>query len=245
MTAQATLMAGLLLCGTLYLFPRDFISRSGVIMTVLLALLMLMLRRAIWRHMIKRYNLGGLGTRNVLIVGAGRRAEVLRAHLDTLRHTGVQFKGFISLVPHEGLASHSDVVANLDDCVSVARSLFVDEICFASPLDRNTVISVAERARSMGINVRVVPELYDELSWDGRVEYIGQLPTIALANHDFPQEAFLIKRAMDVVLASMALFIVWPLLSLIALLIWVDSPGPGFSIRAERIGLPRDVSSRV
>jgi exopolysaccharide biosynthesis polyprenyl glycosylphosphotransferase len=235
MTAQATLMAGLLLCGTLYLFPRDFISRSGVIMTVLLALLMLMLRRAVWRHMIKRYNLGGLGTRNVLIVGAGRRAEVLRAHLDTLRHTGVQFKGFISLVPHEDLLSHSDVVANLDDCVSVARSLFVDEIYFASPLDRNTVVSVAEQAHSMGINVRVVPELYDELSWDGRVEYIGQLPTIALANHDFPQEAFLIKRAMDVVLASMALFIVWPLLSLIALLIWVDSPGP-ILYRAQRIG---------
>jgi exopolysaccharide biosynthesis polyprenyl glycosylphosphotransferase len=235
MTAQATLTAGLLLCGTLYLFPGYFMSRADVIMTVVLALVMLMLWRAVWRHMIKRHYRGKLGTRNVLIVGVGRRAEALRVHLESLRHTGVQFKGFISLLPHEDLAYHPEVVANLNNCVAVARALFVDEIYFATPLDRNTVISVAERARPMGIDVRVVPDLYDELSRNVRVEYIGQLPTIALASLDFPPETFVLKRVMDIAISSTALFVLCPLLVFIALLIWIESPGP-ILYRAERVG---------
>jgi exopolysaccharide biosynthesis polyprenyl glycosylphosphotransferase len=232
LTGQATLTAGLLLCGSLYLVPEYFMPRATVIMTVIVALVMAMLRRAGWRHMIKRHCLGGLGSRNILIVGADQRAEALRAQLDTLRH---QFKGFISLLPHEDLAWHPDVVANLDDCVVVARSLFVDEICFATPFDKTTVISVMEQARSMGINVRVVLDHYDELSWNGRVEYIGQLPTVVLADLDFPHEACVLKRVIDLALASVALFILWPLLLLVALLIWVDSPGP-ILYRAERVG---------
>jgi FlaA1/EpsC-like NDP-sugar epimerase len=115
-------MAGLMLCGTLYLVPGYLMPRAIVIMAVILALVISMLRRAGWRHMIKRHYLGGLGTRNILIVGAGQRAEALRTQLDTLHRTGVQFKGFISSLPHEDLALHPDVVANLDDCVVVARS---------------------------------------------------------------------------------------------------------------------------
>jgi exopolysaccharide biosynthesis polyprenyl glycosylphosphotransferase len=235
MTAQATLMAGLLLFGTLYLVPAYFVPRATVMLTVILALVILMLRRAIWRHMMKRHHFGRLGGRNVLIAGAGRRAEALREHLRTLRHTTIRFTGFISLLPHEDVVSHPDVVANLDDCVAVARALFVDEIYIAMPLDRNTVMSIAEQARSMGISVRVVPDLYDELSWSGRVEYIGQLPTIALGDHDVPLDALMLKRVMDVVLASAALFILGPLLLLIALLIWLDSRGPVL-YRAERVG---------
>jgi exopolysaccharide biosynthesis polyprenyl glycosylphosphotransferase len=235
MTVQATLTAGLLLCGTLYLFPGYFVPRAAVIMTVILASVMLMIRRALWRHLIKRHYLKGAGVRNILIAGERRQAEALRAHIGTLSREGVQFKGFISLLPNDDLASHPDVVASLDDCVAVARSLFVDEIYFATHSDRNRVITVAEQARSMGINVRVVPDLYDELFWNARVEYIGQLPTIALANLDFSQESFILKRVMDVALASMAFVIFWPLPLLIALIIWIDSPGP-ILYRAERVG---------
>jgi exopolysaccharide biosynthesis polyprenyl glycosylphosphotransferase len=233
-TAQATLTAGLLLCGTLYLFPGYSVPRGALIVTVILALIMLMLRRTLWSFMIKRHYLKR-GTRNILIVGSGRRAEVLRAHLDALHHSGVKFKGFISPLPHKDLASHPDIVATMEDCVVVARSLFVDEIYFTTPLERSAVISVAEQAHAMGINVRIVPDLYDELSWNGKVEYIGQLPTVALADLDFPQDAFLLKRVIDFGLAVIALLILWPLLLLIALVIWVDSPGP-ILYRAERVG---------
>jgi len=235
MTVQATVTAGLLLCGTLYLLHGYVVSHTAVVLTVILALIMLMLRRAIWRQMIERQYLQGLETRNALIVGEGRVAQALRTHLETLRHMGFRFKGFISVFSTDDSVAHSDVVANVDNCVAVARLLFIDEIYFATPLDRRTVISVAEQASAMGINVRVVPDLYDGLAWNARVEYIGQFPTIPLANREFPHGPFMVKRVMDVALASMALLVLWPLPALIALVIWFDSPGP-ILYRAERIG---------
>jgi exopolysaccharide biosynthesis polyprenyl glycosylphosphotransferase len=235
LTVQATITAALLVCGTLYIFHGYVEPRGNVVLTVLLALAMLMTRTAIWRHMIKCHYQEGLGTSNVLIVGEGHLARALRTKLDTLNHTGLQFKGFISLGPADDLAAHPDVVADLDNCVAVARSLFVDEIFFAESLDKSTIFSVAEQARIMGINVRVVQNLHDGFVWNGRVEFFGHFPTISLANRIVPHGAFVAKRIMDIALASVAILLFWPLPALIALVIWLDSPGP-ILYRAERIG---------
>jgi lipopolysaccharide/colanic/teichoic acid biosynthesis glycosyltransferase len=81
----------------------------------------------------------------------------------------------------------------------------------------------------------VVPDRYNQNSWNARLEYIGPIPAISLASRDSPCGALMVKRVMDVLVASLSLLIVWPLWSLIALVIWIDSPGPVL-YRAERIG---------
>ncbi len=72
-TVQATLMAGLLLCGALYLSRGIAVSRAVVVLLVLITAVLLCLRRAVWRKMEYSRYLQGLETRNVLIVGAGPR----------------------------------------------------------------------------------------------------------------------------------------------------------------------------
>jgi len=78
MTVQATLTSGLLLCGTLYLARAEMVSRIIVVLTVVITMVLLCARRAIWRKMVYRRYREGLITRNVLIVGAGRVAHALR-----------------------------------------------------------------------------------------------------------------------------------------------------------------------
>ena len=235
MTAQATLTAGLLLCGTLYLARAYAISRIAVIVTVFLTLFMLMARRGLWRKLRQRRYLSGLEVRNVLIVGDGRVGHALRNHLEALPHLGFRFKGFISMNDGRDGESNPNIVGDLRNCVAVARSLFVDEIYFSTPADKQTVISVVEEARALGIEVRVVPDLYDGLAWNAPVEYVGQFPTIPLHRREFPRGAFVLKRALDIVLATLALAVLWPVMLVIALLIRLDSPGP-ILYRAERIG---------
>jgi len=98
------------------------------------------------------------------------------------------------------------------------------------------VLAVVAEARANGIEVRVIPDLYDGLAWNTPVEFIGQFPTIPLHRRDFPQAAFVLKRVMDVTLCVLlgALFAL-PML-LVALLIRLDSKGPVF-YRAQRIGM--------
>jgi FlaA1/EpsC-like NDP-sugar epimerase len=194
MTLQASVIATLLLCGTLYLLHWYVVSRTSVMLTGALSLILLMIRRGSGRWMVKRSYLQGLETRNILIIGDGPTAQALRRHLEALHHRGFRFKGFISMVPQNDMIAHVDVVGDVDNCVAIARSLFVDEIYFATPLDRRTVISVVERARPMGIDVRVVPDFYDGLAWNARLEYIGPFPSIPLTDHKFPDWRFLNKR---------------------------------------------------
>ena len=234
MTVQAVLTSGLLLCGTLYLTRGYAVSRLAVLLTVFLTMPMLMLRRALWRKLRERRYLLGLEVRNVLIVGEGRVAHALRNHLEALPHMGFRFKGFISLNADRERDS-PQVVGDIRNCVAVARSLFVDEIYFSTPADKRTVISVVEEARALGIEVRVVPDLYDGLAWNASVEYIGQFPTIPLHRREFPRGAFVLKRGIDIVLATLALLITLPFMVAIAILIRLDSPGPVFYV-AERIG---------
>jgi exopolysaccharide biosynthesis polyprenyl glycosylphosphotransferase len=240
MTVQATLVAGLLLCGALYIGHAGDVPREVVLLMVALTGTLLCVRRAIWRHMeYSRYR-EGLETRNVLIIGAGRVAHALRNHLESLRHLGFRFKGFVALTEREAESGDADVIGDVRNTLSLARSLFVDEIFFSVPAEKKLVIELVEEARAAGIDVRVVPDLYDGLAWNAPVEYVGQFPTIPLHRRDFPIGAFLMKRMMDVTLAFVALTVVSPLMLLIAIAVKVEAmqtrvKGP-ILYKAARIG---------
>jgi exopolysaccharide biosynthesis polyprenyl glycosylphosphotransferase len=235
MTLQATLVAGLILCGTLYLFQGLAVSRAVVALLILMTVMLISLRRAIWRQMVYRRFRAGIETTNVLIVGAGRVAHALRNHLDSLQHLGFRFKGFVALTEREAESGDADVVGDIRNCLSLARALFVDEIFFSVPADKKLVIGLVEEARAASIDVRVVPDLYDGLAWNAPVEYIGQFPTIPLHRKDFPIGRFLMKRMLDMTLASIALAVLSPLMLLIAIVIRLGSEGP-ILYRAQRIG---------
>jgi exopolysaccharide biosynthesis polyprenyl glycosylphosphotransferase len=235
LTVQASLTAGLLLCGTLYLMKGYAVSRIVVILMTLLAMTLTMVRRAVWRKVMERRYLEGIETRNVLIVGVGRVGQALRNHLESLRHMGFRFKGFIALDAGDTGSGNTDVVGDLKNCLDIARSLFVDEIYFSTPIDKSAIIALVEEARPTGIEIRVVPDLYDGLAWNAPVEYIGQFPTVPLHRRDFPRGAFLIKRVIDVTLSLMAILVLSPVMLVIAIMVKMKSPGPVFYC-SDRIG---------
>ena len=236
MVVQAALTAGLLLCGTLYILRRaEMVSREVVILLVVFTTILLCVRRAIWRKVVYSRYREGLETRNVLIVGAGRVAHALRNHLESLRHLGFRFKGFVALTEHEAESGDADIIGDVRNCLSLARALFVDEIFFSVPAEKKLVIALVEEARGLGIDVRVVPDLYDGLAWNATVEYIGQFPTIPLHRRDLPIGAFLVKRLLDTTGAALALLLLSPFMLIIMAAIKLDSKGSVF-YRAQRIG---------
>ena len=235
MTIQATLVSGLILCGTIYLSRGEFASRIVVILCVLMTAAMLCARRALWRSLVYSRYRDGIDTRNVLIIGSGRVAHALRNHLESLRHLGFRFKGFIAINEAEQESGEPDIIGNQRNCLALARALFVDEIFISVPAEKQMVISLVEEARALGIDVRVVPDLYDGLAWNAPVEYVGQFPTIPLHRREFPIGSFMLKRMLDITISIVALILLLPLLSLIVLAVRLDSQGPIF-YSAKRIG---------
>jgi exopolysaccharide biosynthesis polyprenyl glycosylphosphotransferase len=237
LSVQACLTSGLVLTGTLYLVRAEDIPRGIVLITVGLVTVALSLRRLIYRVLIYRRFERGVGTRNVLIVGTGPEAHALRHHLESIRHLGYTFKGFIDS-PGSGsrvTATSGEVVCNLETLFQHARKQFVDEILFTTPCERGVVKNVLEQARTHGVDLRVVPEMYDGLAWNSPIEYIGQFPTIPLYCCDVPEVALLMKRGLDVVLSSLILIVLSPVLLAVAIAVKLDSRGPVFYL-SERIG---------
>ena len=237
LSVQACFTSGLLLTGSLYVIHANDIPRGIVLVTVGLVAGMLGLRRLVYRLLLYHRYERGVGTRNVLIVGTGPEAHALRHHLESIRHLGYTFKGFVDLpgtTPRSTTAS-GEVVGSLETLFQHTRTLFVDEIFFTSPCEREMVQSVLEQARVHGVDLRVVPDMYNGLAWNSPIEYIGQFPTIPLHCGHVPELGLLFKRVFDVVFSVLLLIPLAPILLVIAIAVKLDSPGPVF-YTSERIG---------
>jgi exopolysaccharide biosynthesis polyprenyl glycosylphosphotransferase len=237
LSLQACFTSGLLLTGTLYLIHADDIPRSIVLITVGLVAISLSLRRLIYRVLLYQRFDRGRGTRNVLIVGTGPEAHALRHHLESIRHLGYTFKGFIDFPGSVSrfTATTGDVVGKFETLFQHARKQFVDEIFFSTPCERGIVHDVLEQARAHGVDLRVVPDLYDGLAWNSPIEYVGQFPTIPLHCGHVPELRLLLKRGMDILFSSFVLVTLSPLLLLIAIAVKLDSPGSVF-YASDRLG---------
>lgn len=237
LSVQACLTSGLLLTGTLYLLHAADIPRSIVLITVGLVTVVLSVRRLVYRILLYRKFEKGVGTRNVLIVGTGAEAKALRYYFESIRHLGYRFKGFVEFPSSDGhcAVSSEDVVGSFDTLFQDARKLFVDEIFFTTPCERSVVQDVLQKARANGVDLRIVPEMYDGLSFNSAIEYIGHFPTIPLHRGQVPEMGLMFKRTLDVVFSSMVLIFLSPLLLAIAIAIKLDSRGPVFYV-SERVG---------
>jgi exopolysaccharide biosynthesis polyprenyl glycosylphosphotransferase len=237
LSIQACLTSGLLLTGTLYLVHAEDIPRTIVLVTVGLVTIALGLRRLVYRLFLYRSFERGVGTRNVLIVGTGPEAVALRRYLDSIPHMGYRFKGFIES-PASGsksVSNPSDVVGTLDTLFQQVRRLFVDEIFFTTTCERAVVQDVLEQARTYGVDLSMVPEMYDGVTYNRPNEFIGHFPTIPLHRGQAPELALVFKRWFDVVFSILVLILFSPMLLAIAIAIKLDSPGSVLYI-SNRIG---------
>jgi exopolysaccharide biosynthesis polyprenyl glycosylphosphotransferase len=197
---------------------------------------------AVWRRLVRSQAIPGLTEkRNVLIVGYGHSAHLLRQQLEQNPQLGYVVKGFVCRrrTPRANVKgdgdTDSELLGTVDELSEITRAHFIDEILISVPSDRHLVKDIARKAKAARVQARVVPDLYDGLVTEHPIEYIGQFPSLTLCHHDAPTISLIIKRLMDIVLSGIALTVLSPLLALVAFLVKLDSKGP-FFYRAVRVG---------
>ena len=247
LTIQSSFMASVILAGALYFTYANAISRAVVLATMVSSTILLCLRRAIWRAYVYRNYENDIGTRNVLVVGTGSSGLAVRNHLRRIRRLGYTFKGFIwtdqdasrSRMANRGRNAQqlndSEILGSVDQLTELVRKHFIDEIFITGQCSRNTVTDLVGRAADAGIDVRVVPDLYEGLALSAPIEYVGQFPTIPLHYRHIPLASLIVKRVLDIVLAGCALVLAAPAMLAIAVAIAIDSRGP-ILYCAERVG---------
>ena len=101
LTMQACFTAGLLLSGALYLARGQEVSRGVVTADRRFHRGAAVHAAAdLARDGYRRYD-RGIETRNILVVGTGRVGQALRHHIESIRHLGFTFKGFVQVPGHD------------------------------------------------------------------------------------------------------------------------------------------------
>ncbi len=234
--AMATLLEG----AVIFLSGVKGISREVVVETVLLStIFMVLVRLARGRRVVD-----GLDQRNVLIVGAGNTARELEKLVAGDRHLGLAIKGYLDRRENEACEfyperrraeSDFNLLGKVRDLPRVVRSHFIDEILITTTEDRGLIKELVFGARRQGIDARVVPDLYDDLGSSAPIEYLGHIPLMSFCHQSTPTVGLVIKRLIDIAVASVLLILVSPLLLAVVILVKLTSDGPAL-YRSVRIG---------
>jgi exopolysaccharide biosynthesis polyprenyl glycosylphosphotransferase len=176
--------------------------------------------------------------RSILIVGADQVGHDVRDYLVSLPSSNYRFRGFVTR--NDGTDDHlpasSEVVGSIANVLSIARSMFVDEIIFSGRPSSEIMGNFLDLAQSTGIDVRFIPNISETLRCSDRVKYLGRLPTVFLHQPKRRPLSLLIKRAIDILIAGPALLLLTPIFLVVALAIKLQSRGSIF-YASERVGV--------
>ncbi|WP_415198797.1 sugar transferase [Silvibacterium sp.] len=237
LTVQASLNAGLLLCGALYLVGDLYVSRVLVLLLIASTITLLCARRIIWRRSRFRQFERGLETRNVVILGTNHLSSALGQHIEKDYRLGYKLRGYV--VAPDCVNSFEvpgqQILGGIEAIRQLTRQHFIDEIVIAEPCPTESVIQLVEEARELEVDIRSISGYYGELTADTPIEYLGIFPVVSLHRRDPRTVALVLKRGLDILLSLMALAAVFPIMLAIALAVRLESEGPIFYV-SERIG---------
>ena len=128
---------------------------------------------------------------------------------------------------------HPRRLGGLDDLRDIVITQRIDEVYLA--LDHSEP-EVLRALQDTAASVFLVPDVVQARVVQGRWSLMDGLPVVALTQSPYSGMGALIKRAMDIALASLVLMLTWPLMVAIALWVRLDSPGPVL-FRQRRLGL--------
>src|SRR5262245_1507507 len=204
--------------------PLDFLAPAGIRLGV------------VWYF--QRSLRDGDGFRRVLIVGSGTRARWLAETL--LRHSewGIRIVGHLDPDPTRvgDRVLQSSVVGTVGDITSFLKENVIDEVILAVP--RSMIPDVDKIARACeeeGVKLCLMADVLDVRAARTRLVALGPLALRDVEPVAQEEWRLLVKRLMDLAIASLVLVLLLPLIGLIAVAIKLDSPGPIFFAQ-ERVG---------
>jgi exopolysaccharide biosynthesis polyprenyl glycosylphosphotransferase len=224
----------------LYLFRRDDISRTYVLLVGITNFVLLVLGRYVsyngisWmRRRLHRYHY-------FLIVGCGARAHEMAGLIEESRGMGLRLVGFVD--PNSDGSKLGDrfgrfEVFPLGQIERVLQDRVVDEVVFAVSMQELARLEpVMSHCANVGVKTRVqlefLPSAYSRIY----LENFRDVPLLSLSTAPESELLLLFKRIADVLIATFSLVFLSPVMLAIAAAIRVTSPG-NVLFRQTRCGL--------
>ncbi|MDP3420308.1 MAG: TIGR03013 family PEP-CTERM/XrtA system glycosyltransferase, partial [Thiobacillus sp.] len=217
-----------------YFFPDLLVGRGAFLLSFGLALLGILLSRALFIRWVRA---GALKTR-ALVVGTGSRA----AHIEALlakrgNATNVQVVGYLPMGGSHHFVDHARILDSDEALPELAARLQISEIVLAVRDRRSGGLPVQDllRCKLRGIRVLELSSFFEREN--GHLQIDSMNASWMILAEGFHQGIVrdTIKRLFDLLVSAAMLLVTLPIMALAALLIKLESPGPVL-YRQERVG---------
>jgi Undecaprenyl-phosphate glucose phosphotransferase len=236
----AASLGTILLVGVLS-FWRGFTytSRQLLVLFLFLDVLFVSLARFGIRKYLETVWSTGAGVRRTLIVGAGHTGRALADKLLDHPATGLKPVGFADDDPVKRAEGYRGltILGTTAEVTALIRAHEVDTVFLALPVEAyRTVLTILKEVGNEMVDLKVVPDLFQYVTFRAGIEDFDGLPVINLTQMPLEGWNSLVKRTMDVALSALGLVAIAVLFPAIALAIWLEDRGPIFYAQ-ERMGL--------
>ena len=220
---------------------RGLFEVSQVVWAIFLVLNVLLTYaiRELLREVLERRWRAGIGLKRILIAGSGELGRLIADRIIEHRELGYQIVGFVDdKAPGDHLGYRGlPLLGTIGEASEIAVREAIDHLYVALPPEQHVqMLELVESTSRECIDVKVVPDLLQVIALRARLEDLDGVPVINI--NDVPLQGLnsIVKRALDIVIASAGLALLGIPLALIALVVRLSSRGPVF-YRQERTGL--------
>jgi Undecaprenyl-phosphate glucose phosphotransferase len=199
----------------------------------------LSLSRIVFRECLTFFRRKGYNLRHVVVVGDGILAREVVKRLENNPEVGINILGLLQNRPDKiGRKIHGkEILGTYEDMQKILNENEVDQIFIAVTFsEMSHMDKILQSIEDHPVTIKIVPDLYHFPLFCASVEEFDGLPILSIQDSPLYGWNMAIKRLSDILIGSFAIIVTLPLMSVVAIIIKLTSPGPVL-FEQKRVGL--------
>ena len=203
------------------------VSRLFVILSYGFILLYIIVFRYILARTLIKLNVLAIP---VLLVGAGKTAELVDIHFSNMPLAMYKIVGFVDDNPKSDvLANKYECLGKFSDAEAVIKKYNIPNVLVCAPgLEPRKLVTLINKLQILVEKVTFVPELFGIPAANIKARGLMNEQTLILEvkNNLAQRRNRLFKRIFDITATVIGGILILPVIAIVAILIYLDSPGP-------------------
>jgi exopolysaccharide biosynthesis polyprenyl glycosylphosphotransferase len=219
------------------IFELDF-PRAMVLYAWLFSVMLIALGRELHRRVWHRMRMRGIGRDRVIVVGSGESAQAIVQKIQWSPYLGYELVGVVNGTDGATELAGAPILGQTEELPEILENNDIQEVIIAPAegADRHEIVRLVSMSQRGSVAIKIFPDVFEFITTGVTIDDLGGIPLLNVRDIQLRGWKLSLKRAMDVIGASIGLIAISPFFMFVALIIKLESEGPVFYCQ-KRMGL--------